>query len=286
MLTEAGLWRASNVLFGAIVYRLKPCMHRHLRRYSSIWALIILSMLILVGDVKAATLQEAEIAYAEGRYLDAAQIAEKAGGAGGFAFAASSLNVHALYYADRRKRSELYQRAMGYAEKAIEIDSKSFIGHFELARAMGEYARGIGRVRAMNEKVVERIRQHLEIAISLNDNYADAHHALGRWHAGLIEAMGSFLGRSLFGAKKKNAIFHLERALELDPEGIEIHHGSAIGFLALGKRKYRKKAEFLLSRISAFPKTEVYHVNIQAQSVERIRELNAPEETNNRIHDR
>ena len=240
----------------------------------------IFSAFIFVQDIEASTLEEAEASYAEGFYLEAAQIAEEAGGASGFAFAATSLNIYALYYAEKEESVKLYQRAMDLAGRAVEIDPKSLRGNNELARAMGRYSQRIGRVRAMNEKFAERIRKHIEVTLSIDDQFAEGHLALGRWHAGLIEVLGSFLARSFFGASKNDAVYHLERALELDSEGIDSHYGVAIGFLALGKRKYRKKAKGLLLQVAKLPVRHVYQVVIQEKAIKRIEKLNVPQVTN------
>ncbi|MCY4313011.1 MAG: hypothetical protein OXD44_04825 [Gammaproteobacteria bacterium] len=258
---------------------------RNIDRCSRYWVLLA-CLAFISGGGRAASLEEAGTAYAEGRYLEAAQIAEKIGGASGFALAANSLNTHALYYAEKEEQSGLFRHAMDLAERAVEIDPKSLRGHFELVRAMGKYAQGIGRIKAMSEKYAEQIREHLEIALSLDDNSADAHLALGSWHAGLIEVMGSFLAGVLFGANRKDAFFHIERALELDPDGIDTHYGSANGYLALGKRKYRKKAEGLLLRVAELPAQEVYQENIRGKAVQRIKELNSPKEANSQLHER
>ncbi|MYB35047.1 MAG: hypothetical protein F4X92_08000 [Gammaproteobacteria bacterium] len=278
--------RGIRLWLSAMACSTKTTAKRDIGRCSGYWILFVCLAFISTGDAKATTLEEAETAYAEGRYLEAARMAEKAGGASGFALAANSLNTHALYYAEKDEQSGLFRHAMDLAERAIEIDPKSLRGHFELVRAMGKYAQGIGRVKAMNEKYAEQIREHLEFALSLDDNFADAHLALGSWHAGLVEVMGSFLAGILFGANRKDAVFHIERALDLDREGIDIHYGSANGFLALGKRKYRKKAEDLLSRVAELPVQESYQASIQEKAVQRIKELNSPKDTNSPLNDR
>ena len=278
--------RSVQFWFSAVIHSTETTAERDIGRYGCYWLLLIFLAFTSAGNARATTLEEAETAYAEGRYLEAAQIAEKVGGAGGFALAANSLNIHAFHYAEKEEQSRLFRHAMGLAERAIEIDPKNLRGRFELARAMGKYAQGIGRVKAMNEKYVEQIREHLEVALSLDDDLADAHLALGSWHAGLIEVMGSFLAGFLYDANRKDAIFHIERALELDREGIDIHYGSANGFLALGEQKYRKRAEGLLSRVAELSVQEIYQVDIQEKAVQRINELNSPKESHNQFHDR
>ncbi len=250
------------------------------RRNTGLCAILICSAFLFAQDIEANTLKEAEVAYAEGRYLEAAQIAEKIGSASGFALAANSLNIHALYYAEKQKSMGLYQRAMDLAERAVKIEPGNLRGNYELTRAMGKYSQQIGRVRAMNEKFAERIREHIEDTLLINEQFAEAHLALGRWHAGLIEVIGSFLARSLFGASRKVAVYHFERALELDPQGIDTHYGTAVGFLALSKRKYKKKAKDLLLRATKLPVRQVYQQVIQEQAVKRIEKLQSSKESN------
>lgn len=247
---------------------------------------MLLTARALCEASSVSTLQEAQVAYDEGRYLDAAAIAEDAGGAKGFTFAASSVITHFVYYADKGERTELYQRALQLTERSLEIDSKNSRTHYELARAVGEYALTIGRIRAMSEGVAERIKEHLEIALSAGANSAMVHHGMGRWHAHLIEKIGPFLAGSLFGAKKKEAVFHLDRALELDPQGIDIMYGSAIGFLTLDKREYRDKAKGLLKNVINIPARHAYQTIIHQRAMQLMKELNASDDQDDSLQNR
>lgn len=231
----------------------------------------------------AETVEAAQAAYRDGRYVDAAEMAKHAGGVDGFVLAAHALTIHARYFAAHNEKRQLYRQSMDLASSAIELDAEDATAHFELAKAMGQYALTIGRIRALDEQLVGRIRKHLDIALSINEASAAIHHAQGQWHAGLIDEMGAFLARSLFGAKRKDAVFHLNRALALDSDGIAINYGSAKGLLALGKRKYRGKAQELLLRVLDLPAVNAYEAVIRKEANELLRSLNEPDK---QTHDR
>ena len=281
--------RVNSTCQFAMIIDTMSCQQSHRRvhgrcRHPGCWvALCIFAALLVSTSSKAEGLEAAEAAYADGRYLEAAEIANNIGGASGLVFAARSLDKHTRFFAEDSKRKELYERSMDMAKSAIELDPENPKAHLGLASAMGEYALVVGRIKALNEKLAGRIREHLDIALSLDEDSAWVHSALGQWHAGLIGEMGSFLARSVFGAKRQDAVFHLNRALELDPQDIYINYGSAKGFLALGKRKYRDRAQALLRRALNLPAVDAYETVVHQEIQEFMALLNKTEEL---IHDR
>lgn len=57
-----------------------------------------------------------------------------------------------------------------------------------------------------------------ERAITLESYYADAHIALGAYHAEIVGKVGSLIGSLTYGASKDVSIGHFEKAITLNPE--------------------------------------------------------------------
>jgi tetratricopeptide (TPR) repeat protein len=58
----------------------------------------------------------------------------------------------------------------------------------------------------------------LQSALELQPDHAEAHTALGMYHAEIINKVGKMLGKMTYGASAGKAIEHFDRALELTPD--------------------------------------------------------------------
>ena len=72
---------------------------------------LAVAALPLADVANASSMDEAQAAYAEGRFTDAARIAESLGTSRGFALAAESLTVHGYFIAARGEKEGLFERA-------------------------------------------------------------------------------------------------------------------------------------------------------------------------------
>lgn len=160
----------------------------------------------------------------------------------------------------RPRRDSLYLVARAYAEAAIRVDSLGANGHFELAQALGRYARTRGgreRVRYGRFIYDEAAR-----ALALNPRHDGAHHLLGAWHAEVRRLSGvtRFLAQTLFGAgflsraSWDSATAHLERAVELRPDFI--YHRLELAQVYLDRHRDGAARE-QLQRIGSLPVQDV-----------------------------
>lgn len=109
---------------------------------------------------------------------------------------------------DAARRCEEQQQAMpDYAN-----------GWYLHAYALGRYSQLISVVKALSEGLGGKIKNSLTRAIALEAKHADAHIALGAYHAEVIDKVGSLVGGLTYGAKKASAVEHFEAALALNPE--------------------------------------------------------------------
>jgi hypothetical protein len=85
------------------------------------------------------------------------------------------------------------------------------------AQALGRYAQDISVASALAEGLGSKIKADLEHAIELEPRHADAHIALGAWHAEVIDKIGALVGGLTYGASKDASVKHFETALKLNP---------------------------------------------------------------------
>jgi hypothetical protein len=78
--------------------------------------------------------------------------------------------------------------------------------------------------KALAQGLGNKVKEALETTIRLQPRHADAHVALGAFHAEVIDKVGALIGGMTYGAKK-------EAGLQLFRQALEIHPGSAIGMI-------------------------------------------------------
>ncbi|MCY4450517.1 MAG: hypothetical protein OXC01_01055 [Immundisolibacterales bacterium] len=224
---------------------------------SGLPALATAAHLLLAGTAAAQSIEAARSAQDEGRYVEAAELAEALGTSDGYALAAESLAIHGYYIAGEADRETLFLRAMGLAEEAVRTDTSSPEAHFQAAHAMGRYAQTIGPAKAIGSGYVTKIRKSLEEALALDPEMAAAHLSLATWHAEAIAGAG-IVARLTYGASRKRAIAHYEEAVRLAPDETVVYVEYANGLLQLNRKKYRKRARKLLERAIATPPKDAF----------------------------
>ncbi len=230
--------------------------------------------LFMLQSAVAGSLEQVQAAYADGQFLEAADLAEAAGSSEACALGVSALTAYGRFAAADDAKETIFERAVELAAKAVELDPTNANAHLQLARALGWYAENIGRMRALNEKIADRTLEHLETALSIDANSALIHHSMARWHVELIDRMGAFSANLLFGANKQDAAFHFNRSMMLaGPKDKEVHYGLAVGMLDLSPRKYRDTAQRLLQQAIDLPIEDAYSEFIHQAAVERFAEL-------------
>jgi tetratricopeptide (TPR) repeat protein len=169
----------------------------------------------------------------------------------------------------RPRRDSLYRAAQAYARAAIRRDSLGADGHFELALALGRYARTRGgRERVRYGRI---IYDEAARALALNPEHDGADHVLGAWHAEVerLPAVTRFLARTLLGggflsrASWDSATAHLERAVALRPDFIYHRLELAQVYLDLHRPD---AARAQLERIATLPASDVSDPGYQEEA--------------------
>lgn len=185
-----------------------------------------------------------------GEFQKAAEAGLKAGGAG-ITVANKAQAIHANYLEKSEKtKLALFMEVVERAEAQIAEDPKNANAHYLLAYALGRYSQGISVAKALAQGYGGKVKTALETAIKLAPKHADAHIALGAFHAEVIDKVGSLLGRTQ-GASKDAGLSMYKQALKLNPESAIAKIEYANGLVMLEGDKKMKEAEKLYAEAAA-----------------------------------
>jgi tetratricopeptide (TPR) repeat protein len=178
-------------------------------------------------------LAEGWACYHNGEFERAAAIGLQHG-ADGLMLANQATAIYANYLEPREAvRLALFlqvaERAAGQA--AVEPDNAHAL--FWEAYALGRYAQGISVARALAQGLGGKVKTALEGVIALQPQHADAHIALGAFHAEVIDKVGALVGCMTYGVRADAAIALFERGLALNPSSASGWMEYARGLLML-----------------------------------------------------
>lgn len=225
-------------------------------------------LVLLAADAGAQSLEDARSAYAEGRFLEAAELAEALGTSDGYALAAESLAIHAHYLAPEAEWDELVERAIGMGDEAVGADSANAEAHYQAAHALGRYAQGIGAFTALRQGLAGRIRERLDAAIRLDPHLWNARLALGGWHADI--AAEGFIARRMYGGNRPAAVVLFEQALQMAPESRVVLYEYAIRLPDLDEENGEARAREMLETAAQLPIVDAYDGLIQELVLEAV----------------
>ena len=230
-------------------------------------------MFVLAGTTGAQSIEGARTAFAEGRFTEAADLAQVLDTSEGYALAANSLAIYSYYIAPDSEKEGLFRRSVEFARKAIRLDAANPEVHLQLAHAMGRRAQVIGVLEALNAGYAGKIRNAIQEALRLAPDMATAHLSLGSWHAGVV-SRGGIIASLLYAASEEDALVHFERALELAPQEKVVLLEYALGLLSLDAIGNHEQARDLLERAIRLPQKDAHDRIIHRKAVERLAALN------------
>lgn len=167
---------------------------------------------------------EAWALFHSGEFQSAVEMGLALGGAG-LTVANKSACIYATYLEKTEKaRLDLYMEVARRAEAQTKEDPRNINAHYWQAYALGRYSQGISVAKALAQGIGSKVKVSLEQVIKLQPRHADAHMALGAFHATVIDKVGSLIGGMTYGAKKDIGLNLLQEALRLNFE-------SAIGMI-------------------------------------------------------
>lgn len=185
-----------------------------------------------------------------GEFQKAFDAGLKAGGAG-ITVANKAQAIYANYLEKSEKtKLAMFREIVARAEAQRAAEPKNANAHYWLAYALGRYSQSISVAKALAQGLGSKVKTALETTIALAPQHADAHIALGTFHAEVIDKVGSLIGRTQ-GASKEAGIKNFKEALSLNPSSAIAMVEYANGLVMLEGDKRMKEAEQLYADAAA-----------------------------------
>lgn len=169
---------------------------------------------------KDAKVLQAWALFHNGEFQKAMDMGLKIGGAG-LTVANKSACIYATYLEKREKaRLDLYLEVAQRASAQAQEDPHNVNAHYWQAYALGRYSQGISVAKALAQGLGSKVKGSLENVIKLQPNHADAHIALGAFHADVIDKVGLLIGGMTYGATKDTGLRLFQEALKLNLDSV------------------------------------------------------------------
>ena len=194
----------------------------------------------------AAQLQDAWRAFHRGDFHDAyeAGVALKALGA---SVAVKAGGIHATYLVDSDKEKlARYEALAQLAEDAIAALPDEANSHYRHAFALGRYSQCLSITQALAKGIAGKVKAALDATLELAPRHAEAHTALGVYHAEIVGKVGGMLAKLTYGASAASAEKHLKEALKLTPDSpiAQVEYAKALLLLHGDKKEDDAAAAF------------------------------------------
>ena len=201
----------------------------------------------------AAALQDAWRAYHRGDFAQAVELGLEVGPLG-YNVANKATNIYATYLeASEESKLALFLQSAGRAEQLAARASSIANAWYFHAQALGRYSQGISVVKALAEGLGGKVKHDLEQAIALEPHHADAHIAMGTYHAEVINKIGATIGGLTYGASRDAGVKHFETALKLNPHSAIARIEYANGLVMMFGESRMKQATRLYQEAAACP---------------------------------
>ena len=207
---------------------------------------------------------EAWAAFHAGSFEQAVALADEIG-VSAHAIANKATGIHATYLEENEKRQlGLFETAIARAEKAIAQVPEDPNAHYFHAFNLGRYSQSISVVKAVKQGFAGKIRASLERALELEPQHADAHTALGLYHAEIIDKIGKLIGSVTYGASESEAIEHLETAIELAPESpiARIEYANGL-YLLFGDKRLDEVTDLYVKASEMTPRDAMERLDVE-----------------------
>ena len=203
-----------------------------------------------------------------GEFENATEAGLKAGGAG-----ITVANKAQAIYANYLEKSEqtklaLFMAVAERAETQLASDPNNANAYYFMAYALGRYSHGISIAKALAQGLGSKVKSALETAIKLAPTHADAHVALGAFHAEVIDKVGSLLGRTQ-GASKDAGLAMFKTALKLNPTSTIAMVEYANGLVMLeGDKKMKEATKLYEDAAAAIPLDAMERLDVEMAKAE------------------
>lgn len=185
--------------------------------------------------------------YRDGQFIEAAKLAEQAGDADGFAFAARALIADVMSSEPGRASSKVLKQAEKDARAALDLDGNHLEGHLQFAVVLGLKGRRVGRLRAHFQGLARDGKVHLDQALEQAPHNAWVLSVLGGWHLEIVRRAGPKTADWLYKADRDTGMDYFERALSTAPHSLPIRHYYALLLLSFDEPALQGRAKVVLT---------------------------------------
>ena len=218
---------------------------------------------------EAPELQEAWRCFHRGEFQRAVEIADNFGLAG-HAVANKATGIYATYLeAGQKRQIDLFKDAISRAERAIGEYPDDPNSHYFHAFNLGRYSQSISVVKALRQGVGGKILASLQRTLELQPDHAEAHTALGMYHAEIIDKVGKLIGGVTYGASEKEALEHFRTALRITPDApiAHIEYGNGL-YLLYGDRRLDEVSELYVKASELEPFDAMEKLDVESALAE------------------
>ena len=176
-------------------------------------------------------------------------------------------------------RLKLFWQVAQRAQTQSEQEPDNASAWYWQAYALGRYSQGISVTQALAQGLGSRVRQALERTIQLQPHHADAHIALGAFHAEVIDKVGSLIGSMAYGANKEVGMKLYQDALQLNPNCANsmLEYAHAL-VLMEGEKRLGESTLWLEKAAACQPADAMERLDVQAAMMElQLRRLGSGE---------
>lgn len=220
-------------------------------------------------EALAMIIQDSWRCFHTGDFYKATQLGEQCGHLA-HAAANKATGIYATYLEpDEDKQQACYQLAIAFAESAMEVLPDDPNSHYFHAFNLGRYSQSISIVTALSQGIGGKIHTSLQNALELEPEHAEAHTAMGMYHAEIINKVGKMLGKMTYGASAAKALEHFDRALELTPDSpiAHIEYGNGL-YLLFGDDRLDEVSDLYVRASEMEPKDAMEKLDIEAALAE------------------
>ena len=174
------------------------------------------------GDAEPLPQDDAVLAawvhFHNGQFQEAAALGLQVGGAG-ITVANKATAVYAHYLEKKEgARLALFTQVAERAQAHALSNPDAANAWYCYAYAMAGYSQSISVAKALAQGLGNKVRESLEKTLALCPGHADAHMALGVFHAEVIDKVGALIGAMTYGVRKDTGLKQLHESLRLQPD--------------------------------------------------------------------
>lgn len=217
---------------------------------------------------KDEAVQAAWALFHAGQFQKATEAGLKAGGAG-ITVANKAQAIYANYLEKSEKNKlALFLEVAERAEAQAKEDPKNANAWYFMAYALGRYSQGISVAKALAQGLGSKVKGALETTIKLQPKHADAHIALGAFHAEVIDKVGKLLGKTQ-GADASTGLKLYKEALKLNPTSAIAMVEYANGLVMLeGDKKMAEAEKLYADAAECDPKDAMERLDVEMAKAE------------------